>query len=238
MMNRTLVLVMGCSLAVGCVDFGKQTQGFGGSGGDAAETTGSGAGPSATNAAAAGPGATNGATTGSAVTGTSTSAVAGTTGTGAATSSSGSGGDPYGTPPICTSMTMAGGGNNELMKPGLACQSCHVLGGAASGKTFDVSGTVYPTAHEPDNCNGVAVSNATVVITDANGTDTSLPVNAVGNFYNYDLFGFAAFKQPIKARVVYNGQTRNMVSSATSGDCNSCHTESGAQSAPGRIMLP
>jgi predicted CXXCH cytochrome family protein len=29
-----------------------------------------------------------------------------------------------------------------------------------------------------------------------------------------------------------------MIGAITNGDCDSCHTESGTMSAPGRIMLP
>ena len=101
-----------------------------------------------------------------------------------------------------------------------------------------MSGTVYPTAHEPDDCNGVGVSGATVVITDKNGNDHTLTVNGVGNFYHDDSLGFAKLGTPMKARVEYNGQVRNMLTTITTGDCNSCHTEAGTQLAPGRIMLP
>jgi hypothetical protein len=135
-------------------------------------------------------------------------------------------------------MAMYAGGNDAYMRPGTACDSCHVLLGQASGKVFDVAGTVYETAHEPDDCNGVNVNGAVVIITDANGAETSIPVNSVGNFYHDDAFGFLAFKTPLEARVVANGKTRAMVSTITTGDCNSCHTETGASSAPGRIMLP
>jgi hypothetical protein len=130
------------------------------------------------------------------------------------------------------------GGNNANMTPGKACKSCHVLFGQASGKTFDVGGTVYPTAHEPDNCNGTNVQSATVVITDAMNAEHVLTVNAVGNFYHEDLFGVAAFPPPLKTKVVYNGKERKMLTALTTGDCNSCHTEAGTQNAPGRILLP
>jgi hypothetical protein len=130
------------------------------------------------------------------------------------------------------------GGNGEFMRPGNACESCHVLLGAATGATFDVAGTVYATAHEPDNCDGTSVTGVTVVITDGMGTDHVLPVNNVGNFYHNDLFGFAAFPLPFHAKVVYNGMERKMLTPQMTGNCNSCHTETGAQNAPGRIMLP
>jgi cytochrome c553 len=164
----------------------------------------------------------------------------GSTSSSSGSSTSSSGGDPYNTPPICTSMTywMGGDSGSSQMHPGRACRSCHVVGGKATGKTFDVGGTVYPTAHEPDDCNGVSLTGVQVIITDANGQDHPLDVNAAGNFYHQDFFGFAAFALPIRAKVVYNGQERVMQSPQMSGDCNSCHTEDGTNNAPGRIMLP
>jgi hypothetical protein len=50
---------------------------------------------------------------------------------------------------------------------------------------------------------------------------------------------------PIDARppfsgitVRYQGRERRMFSSAPTGDCNSCHTQTGRNGAPGRIVLP
>ena len=144
----------------------------------------------------------------------------------------------YNTPTVCTSGTSWTGGTSKsaLMEPGLACRSCHVTFGQGQ-KDFDISGTVYPTAHEPDLCNGVN-SGMTVVITDVNNTDHVLQVNAAGNFYNDDAYGFLKIPTPYTAKVVSGSNVRAMISSQTNGDCNSCHTESGAQSAPGRIMAP
>jgi hypothetical protein len=34
------------------------------------------------------------------------------------------------------------------------------------------------------------------------------------------------------------GRERDMAAAQTSGDCNRCHTQNGAMSAPGRIVLP
>lgn len=166
----------------------------------------------------------------------SSSSSSGTT----STSSSSSGGGPYDTPVMCSSNTYwtSGDSGSGNMHPGKACRSCHVVGGKASGKTFDVAGTVYASAHEPDDCNGVSVAGAKVVITDANGQDFTLDVNSVGNFEHQDFFGFLAFKLPIKAKVVYNGKERVMMAPQMSGDCNSCHSQDGTSNAPGRIMLP
>ncbi len=44
--------------------------------------------------------------------------------------------------------------------------------------------------------------------------------------------------KPYRPRVTANGKTRVMASERTDGDCNGCHTEGGAESAPGRIMVP
>ena len=144
----------------------------------------------------------------------------------------------YNTPTVCTSGTSWTGGSTKSvnMEPGLACRSCHVLFGQASSKDFDISGTVYPTAHEPDLCNGVG--GMTVVITDVNNTDHVLQVNSVGNFYNDDGLGFLKIPTPYTAKVVSGSNVRAMISSQTNGDCNSCHTEQGTQAAPGRIMAP
>ena len=120
---------------------------------------------------------------------------------------------------------MWSGGTGATMEPGNACQTCH--------NTF-LAGTVYPTAHEPNNCDGVNVSNATVQVTDAKGKVTSISVNNVGNFYTT----VSQLTAPLQIAVVYNGATRQMLMPLTTGDCNSCHTEQGANGAPGRIMLP
>jgi len=40
------------------------------------------------------------------------------------------------------------------------------------------------------------------------------------------------------ARVVRGDQERVMLSPQMDGDCNSCHTENGANGAPGRIVAP
>src|SRR5262249_35465354 len=134
----------------------------------------------------------------------------------------------YQTPVQCSSGShwTQGTTKSDLMMPGSACRSCHALGKSASGKSWDVSGTVYPTAHETDDCNGTNGSGATVVITDANGQTTTLPVNSVGNFYHNDLADFFPLPKPLHVKVVYGANQRVMVGAVTDGDCNSCHTES------------
>jgi hypothetical protein len=141
------------------------------------------------------------------------------------------GGSPYDTPEMCTSMMSWTRGDGQTMRPGEACIACHSSGG---GPRFTIAGTLYPTAHEPDDCNGANGSTgAQVVITDAKGIDYALNPNSVGNFTSS-----AAISVPYHAKVVRGSNERVMVEAQTVGDCNTCHTTSGANAAPGRIMLP
>src|SRR4030095_1003320 len=97
-----------------------------------------------------------------------------------------------------------------------------------------LAGTVYPTAHEPDLCYGANGTNgAQVIITGADNQIITLIPNAAGNFY----YG-GALARPYRAKVVYMGRERVMGVAQTSGDCNACHTQTGAMNAPGRILLP
>lgn len=135
-------------------------------------------------------------------------------------------------PSVCTSNTFYKGNDedgSDVMHPGGVCITCHTQRG---GPNYKVAGTVYPTAHEPNDCNG-AKPPVQVIITDAHGKDVPLDVNSVGNFF---LRGKVA--APFKARVVSAGKIRAMQGTVTAGDCNSCHTEKGANGAPGRIIVP
>jgi len=135
--------------------------------------------------------------------------------------------DPFAVASVCTSNTRWTGGNNFNMRPGEPCLNCH--------GNYSIIGTVYPTGHEPNDCNGVngTTTGAQVVITDANGVTRTLNVNGVGNF---ELAGSIA--TPFRAKVVYQGRERAMGASQTNGNCNSCHTQNGNGGAPGRIVLP
>jgi len=133
-------------------------------------------------------------------------------------------------PSVCTSGRTWQGGNREsaLMHPGVACINCHASG---EGPRFKIAGTVYPTGHEPDDCNGA--TSGTVEVTDAVGKVTTLALNGAGNFYSS-----VAIQFPIHVAVVANGNRRAMAGAPPTGDCNTCHTETGANMAPGRIALP
>jgi hypothetical protein len=134
------------------------------------------------------------------------------------------------TPVMCTSGTMwtSGDHGSSRMHPGAACIDCH---DSNFGPSLSFAGTVYPSAHEPDDCNGA--SGIQVVITDADGIPHTLNTNAAGNFYstsNYSL--------PFTAKVVSGGAERAMIAPQMTGDCNSCHTQDGTMDAPGRIVAP
>jgi len=142
--------------------------------------------------------------------------------------------DPFAAAPTCTTDSYWTGGNTESpnMNPGQACISCHSRG---EGPSFSVAGTLFASGHEPDNCKGVngTVDQAEVEITDANGQVFSIGVNSSGNF-----FSERSVVYPITARVLYQGRSRAMLTAQPSGDCNSCHSQNGADGAPGRIALP
>lgn len=144
--------------------------------------------------------------------------------------------DPLNAPPTCTSGTNWTGGNTEsvYMNPGQACIECHARMFRAPRLT--VAGTVFPSGHEPNNCNGGVGDPTSIVIeiTDSTGAVVRLSANEVGNFFSRT----ARITPPYRAKVLYQGRERPMVGEQTSTDCNSCHTQMGTDGAPGRIVVP
>ena len=144
--------------------------------------------------------------------------------------------DPYDTPSVCTSNAFwkKKDDGNEKMHPGGTCISCHTdqksnkrEGDEDEAPIYTIAGTVFPTAHEPDDCNGAA--SVKVEITGADGKKTTLTTNTVGNF-----FSKATIKFPYTARIIgADGSTRAMTGKQTDGDCNGCHTELGRQEGAG-----
>ena len=189
--------------------------------GDGGEWNGSSSGGASGSADA---GATSGDDGGS---GTASSGSSGSSSGGGASS----GGDAAVTP-FCTSGVVSHKSEGLTMTPGEACVSCHANSGGEA-PMLTLGGTVYPTAHEPDDCNGVNVTGATIVITDAQGVVKTLTVDSVGNFQSS-----ASITTPYTASISYSGNIVAMVTPQTSGDCNSCHDVNGENGAPGRIMLP
>ncbi len=133
-------------------------------------------------------------------------------------------GPTYNGPLICSSGKAGTGGNGPAMRPGDACSTCH---------GFSIAGTAYKTEHESEGCAGANVTGATVVITDATGFVETIPVGTDGNFYTTD-----GITGPFRAKILYQGRERDMLSPQAFGSCNFCHTSNGANTAPGRIMLP
>lgn len=139
-----------------------------------------------------------------------------------------------GAPSVCTSGKTWTRGNrgSRDMHPGGACIDCH---SRDEGPRYAFAGTVYPTAHEPDDCygsNGSSVSMQ-VEITDARGQTYRAAVGAAGNFGSQ-----TRFTAPYTARVIVGTKVREMKTPQTNGDCNTCHTERGNEKAAGRIIAP
>lgn len=147
--------------------------------------------------------------------------------------------NPFEMPAACTSKTMwtQGEEGSAQMRPGTACIACHATPtGPGTGPLFALAGTVYMTGHEPDDCFGGPVPSASmpkIEIKDANGKVISLPITMAGNFYY-----MGDIAAPFTAKVSYEGRTREMKSPQTAGDCNTCHSQSGGNGAPGRIVIP
>jgi hypothetical protein len=132
----------------------------------------------------------------------------------------------------CASGTRWAGGDAEspLMHPGADCIGCHSSG---EGPNFVIAGTVQAAIDDPTDCYGVP--GATVTITDATGKSVSVLTNDAGNFY---VSARDALTMPIQARVAFDGRERAMAGAQMTGACASCHTTSGANGAPGRILVP
>jgi hypothetical protein len=109
------------------------------------------------------------------------------------------------------------------MQPGAACMGCH--------SNHTIMGTVYPSNGGSEATNCIGIPNVQVIITPSSGSAVTLTTNSSGNYYG-------AASTPYTAKIVYNGVTKAMTASQTSGNCNSCHTSAGAQGAAGRITVP
>ncbi len=155
--------------------------------------------------------------------------------------------DPFAQPPKCTSGATYTGGDRGKgdMYPGQACIACHLK--EREGQALWLGGTVYPSAHEPNDCIAkITDSPVQVVITDSNSPPKTYTLTASPASGNFRLPKTSAtgFKMPYTAKVVYQGRERVMVKPQTDGDCNGCHSAAGTavppstDKAPGRILLP
>jgi len=118
------------------------------------------------------------------------------------------------------------------MHPGRACNACHQI----NGPNTRLAGTVYPTLNEVDDCYGKAPPpTLTVRVTDKTGKVYTMTANKAGNFF---LLNQGTPRAPFRAEITDGTKTRKMMGTVTSGDCNSCHTQTGKNNAPGRILIP
>ena len=148
-------------------------------------------------------------------------------------------GEPVGpAPTICSSNAKwpLGAEKDPDMNPGLACRSCHL--NVKPERAFFFMGTAFPTLHEEDRCFSIVPVGTRVEIIDRNGrVALTMPVRARGNFFSDATTTNIAL--PFTARVITpSGAVSQMMTPQMTGDCNSCHTEQGANGAPGRVLLP
>ena len=160
-------------------------------------------------------------------------AAKGTCDAGGTGGGTGTGGTSAGAPPdkgnVCSSGQYSTATEGPSMKPGQACIACHTANGQ---RTWSAMGTVFPSLHEPNDCEG---SNGVIVeLTGANGQVVTGTTNRAGNF----LFNATSLTKPWSVKVKANGLERAMGGTITTGDCNSCHTQVGSSGAPGRIASP
>ncbi len=133
-------------------------------------------------------------------------------------------------PAACTSGTTSTDAGSAHHDTGQPCIACHTQ---SAGPIFSLAGTVFPTCHEPDFCNGL--SGATVTITDTNANPViTLTTDVAGNF--------EAMSPPLPASfgaiLSHAGNQTAATTVHTDGDCNKCHTEGGTNGAPGRLFVP
>jgi len=138
-------------------------------------------------------------------------------------------------PPPCISNSYWTQGNRASpnMNPGLACRNCHAT--QAPSRMYPLMGTVFPAPNQVDTCNAAPPSGVVVVEIIQNGIVVAslTPLSPSGNFYSFN-----SISGSYTARVRANGKTNAMTTPQTEGDCNACHTVSGANGAPGRIYWP
>jgi mono/diheme cytochrome c family protein len=107
--------------------------------------------------------------------------------------------------------------SDESHKSGQNCMSCHVSGGSGEG-WFLAAGTIY------ESNKTTAYPNATVMLyTATGGTGTlkaTIEVDDKGNFYTTETIDFGSGLFPA---VEGSTGTKYMISSVTTGQCNSCH---------------
>lgn len=147
--------------------------------------------------------------------------------------------DPFAVDPVCTSGTMWSGAEGPRMAPGRDCIACHASSGEEEAPDYIVAGTIYPTGHEPDACNGLEAPDLRVIVRSMDsGAEVSLALAGAGNFGLRRSQAPAGFTAPFSVSVQWQGRERLMSGAAPSGACNACHTQGGTNQAPGRVVAP
>jgi hypothetical protein len=133
---------------------------------------------------------------------------------------------------MCLSGTAWVGGETESprMHPGGDCLGCHQSLDEADEVVL--GGTVYAGLNEEDDCLGVP--GVVLQLTDADGEVHEITSNSAGNFVLTE----TTIPTPFSVKLLYEGRERIMGAMQTSLSCNSCHTQTGANGAPGRILAP
>lgn len=118
------------------------------------------------------------------------------------------------------------------MHPGHACITCHSASDDEDAPSFAFAGTVMNDLRDEDDCRGVP--GVRVELLDINDVVfASATTNAAGNF------GLTSPRfQEFRVRLTLDGRAREMATHQDTGDCMSCHTASGRNGAPGRIVAP
>ncbi len=138
----------------------------------------------------------------------------------------------------CAPGTCSGEGADML--PGSQCLACHSQGNlsddkdwevdeageSGEGGIFTVGGTVFEDILGSGGAPGV-----TIRITDATGSQVEMVSSSSGNFYTD-----STLTAPLSAELERDGSIISMVSTASTGDCSSCHRCDGP--AGGKLYAP
>lgn len=154
--------------------------------------------------------------------------------------------DPFDVDPTCSSGLFWDDGLDDgdpRMNPGRDCISCHDTERLDDPDDPDIpdlviGGTLYPTGYEPDLCIGASGGALEVVVATVDGIEVRLTPNDSGNFLLHRAEAPAGFEPPFTVKVVDGDRERVMPGTAPSGSCNGCHTDTGNNGAPGRVVVP
>jgi hypothetical protein len=124
----------------------------------------------------------------------------------------------------------AGVRRGPLHRPGQPCLLCHD-GALGDPPAFSVAGTVFD---RPADTQGV--SDATVSLTDANGSTYDAITNAAGNFYLTPAQWTPTF--PVTVAVTASGLRVVMHTDiGRDGSCASCHVDPAGPNSPGHVSI-